>query len=95
MKVSVRLFTALRELAGKSEETLEFDAEAVTLNEVLAKLVNRYSKNFREYLYNNEGKVREHLQLLVNGRNASLLDDLETKLKEGDHVAIVPPVGGG
>jgi len=39
--------------------------------------------------------VREHLQLLVNGKSVSLSEELETRLREGDEVAIVPPVGGG
>ncbi len=95
MKVSVRLFTALREFAEKSEETLEFGEGTVTVKDVLERLAKRHGKEFTDYLYNKEGKVREHLQLLVNGKSVSLLEELETRLKEGDKVAIVPPVGGG
>ncbi len=95
MKVFVRLFTALRELAGKSKETLEFSAEVVTVKDVLEELVKQYGEVFREYLFNEEGKVQEHLQLLVNGKSVDLLEELETRLKEEDQVAIVPPVGGG
>lgn len=95
MKVSVRLFTVLRELAGKGEETLEFNAEPVTVRGVLEELVKQHGKAFKDYLYDEERNVREHLQLLVNGKSVDLLDNLNTQLKEGDQVAIVPPVGGG
>jgi len=95
VKVSVRLFTVLRELAGKGEETLEFNAEAVTVRGVLEELVKHHGKAFKDYLYDEERNVREHLQLLVNGKSVDLLDNLNTQLKEGDQVAIVPPVGGG
>lgn len=95
MRISVRMFTTLRELAGKGEETLEFDAGVVTVRDVLGELAKRHGKAFRDYLYNEEGKVQEHLQLLVNGKRMDLLEELETRLKERDQVAIVPPIGGG
>ena len=95
MRVSVRMFTTLRELAGKGQETLEFDAGVVTVRDVLGELVKRHGKAFRDYLYDEEEKVQEHLQLLVNGKSIDLLDELETRLKEKDQVAIVPPIGGG
>lgn len=95
MKVSVRLFTVLREIAGKGEETLEFSVKGVTVKDVLETLAKRHGKEFREYLYDDKNRVREHLQLLVNGKSVSLMEELKTRLREGDQVAIVPPVGGG
>ena len=95
MQVSVRLFTTLRELAGRGEETLEFSPKSVTLEDVLKALAKKHGRAFRKYLYDDRNRVREHLQILVNGRSASLMEDLETRLKEKDVVAIVPPVGGG
>jgi len=91
----VRLFTALRELAQKGDETLEFDVGFVTVKDVLEELVKRHGKEFKDYLYDEKRRVREHLQLLVNGKSVSLSEELETRLREGDEVAIVPPVGGG
>ncbi len=95
VKVYVRLFTTLRELAGKREVALEFDTGVVTVEDVLNELTRRHGKDFREYLYNEKRMVRDYLQLLVNGRSVELLASTKTRLKEGDEVAIVPPVGGG
>jgi molybdopterin synthase sulfur carrier subunit len=95
VKVYVRLFTTLRELTGKREETLDFDARIVTVEDVLKELTGRYGKEFKEYLYNDKQMVRGYLQLLVNGKSVELLERIKTRLKEGDEVAIVPPVGGG
>ncbi|MHA1648787.1 MAG: MoaD/ThiS family protein [Candidatus Helarchaeota archaeon] len=33
--------------------------------------------------------------MLVNGRNINFLDGRNTKLKDGDVVAISPPIAGG
>ncbi len=95
MRVRVRLFTILRELAGKGDIALEFNVEVVTVSDVLRELVRRFGRNFGDYLLNQRGKVQDHLQLLVNGRNIELMKGLDTHLEEGDIVAIVPPVGGG
>ena len=95
VQVSVRLFTTLRELAGRGEETLEFSTKSVTVKVVLKALAKKHGSAFKEYLYDDRNRVREHLQILVNGRSASLMEDLETRLKEKDVVAVVPPVGGG
>ena len=74
---------------------MEFDVGFVTVKDVLEELVKRYGKEFKDYLYDEKRRVREHLQLLVNGKSVSLSEELETRLREGDEVAIVPPVGGG
>ena len=97
MQVSVRFFTSLRELTGKREETLKFrDGETVTVDKVLKRLAKRYGKSFVEYVYDSKsGEVKGFLQFLVNGRSASTLDGLDTKLADGDVLAIIPPVGGG
>jgi len=93
----VRFFTNLREITGKKEETLEFPGgEAVTVDKVLKRLAERYSKDFVEYVYDAKtGEVKGFLQFLVNGRSASTLKGLDTKLENGDVLAIIPPVGGG
>ena len=97
MQVSVRFFTSLREIVNKKEETQKFpNDEKVTVDKVLKTLAQRYGKNFVEYVYDaNDGEVKGFLQFLINGRSASTLDGLDTKLEDGDVLAIVPPVGGG
>jgi MoaD family protein len=97
LQVSVRFFTNLRELTGKREEPLKFrDGEAVTVIKVLKRLAERYGKSFVEYVYDSKtGEVKGFLQFLVNGRSASTLNGLDTKLADGDVLAIIPPVGGG
>ncbi|MBC7130215.1 MoaD family protein [Candidatus Bathyarchaeota archaeon] len=97
MKVSVRFFTTLREITGKKEETLEFPSDnKVTINRVLTELAARYGEKFKEYVYDHRtGQVKEFLQFLVNGRSASTLKGLDTPLRDGDILAIIPPVGGG
>ena len=97
MEVKVRFFTSLREIIGKREEPLTFnEGEKVTVDLILKTLSKKYGAPFTEYVYASEtGKPKGFLQFLVNGNSASTLDGLETELKEGDVLAILPPVGGG
>ena len=97
MKVSVRFFTSLREITGKKDETLEFsDEEKVTVDRILTTLSNQYDKGFVDYVYDAKThEVKGFLQFLINGQSASTMKGLQTELKDGDVLAILPPVGGG
>jgi len=97
VRVSVRFFTSLRELVGKKDETLEFPkSEKVTLDEVLRLLSCEHGKRFYDYVYEPKtGETKKFLQFLINGKSSASLDRFQTELKDGDVLAILPPVGGG
>ena len=94
MKIKVRFFTSLREITGKKEDEVE-SSKIFTVKELLAHLSKKYGAEFTSYLYDDKGNVQSYIQVLVNGRGIKVLQGFETKLKEGDTVAIFPPVGGG
>lgn len=72
------------------------DGEKVTVALVLKTLSQKYGKSFGDYIYNGEtGQPKNFLQFLINGTSTQTLDGLETVLKDGDVLAILPPVGGG
>ena len=97
MEVKVRFFTSLREIVDKREEALTFaDDEKVTVSLVLSTLSKKYGAPFVEYVYNDKnGQPKSFLQFLVNGTSTTTLNGLETELKDGTVLAILPPVGGG
>lgn len=69
---------------------------AVTVSSVLKQLAENYGKDFVEYVYDiKTEEVKGFLQFLVNGRSISSFNGLDTKLEDGDMLAIIPPVGGG
>ncbi len=97
MIVKIRFFTILREITNRREENLALDNEKkVTVSIVLKMLEEKYGKAFTDYVYESKtGQVKSFLQFLVNGASASTINGLETELKNGDVLAILPPVGGG
>ena len=94
IKITVRFFTTLREIVGKKEERVEF-SKPVSVEAVLKQLSKKYGKDFDDYMFDELGDVRGHLQILVNGRSVTTMRGLKTQLKGADQVAILPPVGGG
>ena len=95
MKVKVKFFALVRELTGKREEIVDLDDDA-TVRTLLGKLVDEYGAKFRDYVFDPASKEpRGHLQFLIDGRNITLMQGLDTTLKEGTSLAILPPVGGG
>jgi len=97
LKVAVRFFAALRELIGKKVEFLEFsDSEDITVEKVFKRLNKLYKDKFIQYVFDEKtGEVKDYLTLLVNGRNITALNEMKTRLMDGDVLAILPPVGGG
>jgi molybdopterin synthase sulfur carrier subunit len=94
MKIQVKFFTTLREITGKKGEEIELSS-TITIKELLTRLSKEYGTEFMNYLYDEKGNIRSHIQILINGRGIDVFQGLETKLKEGDVIAIFPPVGGG
>lgn len=95
MKVNVRFFASIRELAGAREETLELD-EGLDVHRLLQILCKRHGQEFTQYVMDQKtGLPHSHLQILVNGKSLSSLDGVKTKLMDGAEIALMPPVGGG
>ncbi len=93
VKVEIRYFGGLREKAGAKSETEEITKEE-SVGEVLERISRRrgiYEKIFGNPL---EG-IKPTIMVLVNGRNITFLKQMDTILRDGDSVSLIPPVGGG
>jgi len=91
--VEVRLFANLRELAGQ-RAVVEETHSGVSV-EVLQKICERFGAKFRQQIMDKRGQPNENVKVLLNGHNIVFLNGTETRLKDGDVIAIFPPVGGG
>jgi molybdopterin synthase sulfur carrier subunit len=61
-------------------------------------LVDDLEKNYpgiKERICDETGKVRRFVNVYVNGDDIRFLQNLETSLKEGDSISIVPAIAGG
>jgi MoaD family protein len=93
--VNVRTILALKKILGKGEGELSVP-EGTTLRELLTMLVDRYGDELASRLFEPKTKtVLPYIRLMVNGRDIAFLDRMETVLRHGDDVLILPPVSGG
>ncbi|RLI41736.1 molybdopterin synthase sulfur carrier subunit [Candidatus Bathyarchaeota archaeon] len=73
----------------------EIEVSASTLREVIDRLVAKYGDAIRDRIFDSSGNLRKLLNFYVNGKNVSFLKQLETQLKDGDKILILPTVSGG
>jgi molybdopterin synthase sulfur carrier subunit len=90
MAVKVRIPAPLRRLTAN--QTL-VDVEASTLAQCLDGLESQFP-GMKERL-TDQGQVQQFVNIYVNGEDIRFLQELDTPLKAGDEVSIVPAIAGG
>jgi len=91
MSVHVRIPTPLRRFTGGAEEVT---AGGTTVGHVVDDLERQFP-GIKERLCDEDGKVRRFVNLYVNGDDIRFLSNLETAVKDGDELSIVPAIAGG
>jgi len=67
-----------------------------TLRELLERLVDSHGKWLRDEVLDDDGKrIRDGALVVVNGVSVVQLEGLNTELKEGDTIALLPWFPGG
>lgn len=73
----------------------EAEVDASNIRELIKALGERYGEALTRRLLDGEGRLNPTINIYVNGRNIRFTGGLETPLKEGDKVSILPAVAGG
>ena len=90
MSVEVRIPTILRTYTG-GEKAVE--GSGGTLAEVFDDLESRHP-GLRERLVDEKG-LRRFVNVYLNGDDIRFLNQLSSKVKDGDDISIVPAIAGG
>jgi sulfur-carrier protein len=91
LPVEVRLPTVLRPAAG-GQSTVTVSGS--TIGEVLADLIRAYPSMAGQVL-TEDGALHKFVNVYVNDDDVRYLDQLDTKVADGDEVSILPAVAGG
>ncbi len=94
MPLTVKFLGALRHLSGKTQFTTNFQ-EDISIRGLLEKISQEIPDLKRTFCDQELNDSRSNSLILVNGREISVLNGLETKLSDGDEVVFVPVVHGG
>ncbi|CAN5834984.1 molybdopterin-synthase adenylyltransferase MoeB [soil metagenome] len=91
MAVTIVIPTPLRQFAGGKSE---IEVEAKTAGEALEKLTEAHA-DLKKHLYNNGGNLRNFVNVYVGDEDIRDLENLETEVKDGGEILIVPSIAGG
>lgn len=91
MSVLVRIPTPLRPLAGGRDVV---EAQGPTVRALLDDLESK-AKGIKGRICDEGGQVRRFVNVFLNDEDIRFLQNLDTPLKDGDSVSIVPAIAGG
>ena len=90
MAVKVQIPTPLREHAGGQAEV---EVSGATVQAALDDLVRRHP-SIGPKLFD-QGKLRRFINVFLNDEDIRYLDEMNTPVKDGEIVALIPAVAGG
>jgi len=90
MSIRVHIPTPLRQHTGGQDSV---EANGKTVQEVLNDVGRQYAA-ITERLFDT-GQIRRFVNVYLNDEDIRYLDNLQTPVKDGDQVSIIPAVAGG
>ncbi len=91
MKIKLRAFATFRNIMGK--ESLFDIKEGSEVKDLLEDLCSSYGE-FRSLVFD-DSELKDDVNILISGKNIQILNGIQTKLDDGDEVALFPAAIGG
>lgn len=89
--VKLRLFSALRDIAGAKE--VEVEGDGLSIKEALARFAAKYGDRARSALFDKQGELLPSVLLLVNGE--AVAHGGAAQVASGDTIQVLLPTAGG
>jgi len=83
--------TALR---GFVDGHASVDVSGTTVGEMLADLINKYP-DIKRHIYEDNGGLRSFINIYLGEDNVKTLQGLDTPVKDGAELMLVPAIAGG
>ena len=95
MKIKIHYLGLVKTYTNKSQDEIELK-DGASLSELLNKLAAEFGKQFNQDIYEPDAKdVKPMFTIMVNGIVMGQLNGVDTKLKDGDNVILMPLMTGG
>lgn len=95
ISIKVKAIMEMAQVMGRHEQVVSLPEDSRICN-LLDALEENYGAPVSEILHRDEtGGIRPNLIFVLNGSNILFLDGFDTKLKDGDELFFLPPIGGG
>ena len=95
MKITLHTILGLKQVVG--QRLMEIDLpHGATVEDFLTYMKEKWGDKLSARLFDpDSGAVLPYVRIMVNGQAIQFLEGMETPLKEGDEILILPPVSGG
>lgn len=95
MKVTLHTILGLKEVVGQRLTDIDLPDRS-TVADLIAYLQTRWGEPLSVRLLDPaSGAILPYVRLMVNGQTIQFLDGVDTLLREGDEVLLLPPASGG
>ena len=95
MKITLHTILGIKDVVGQRLTEIDLP-QGSTVADFLAYLKERWGDKLSTRLFDpTSGAVLPYVRIMVNGQAIHYLEGMETTLKEGDEVLVLPPVSGG
>ncbi len=95
MSCKVKIPTPLRRHTnGLSTVDVPNGSQNTTVGSTLSTLTAQYP-TISERLFDPQGKVKSHINIFLNNEDIRFLNGLDTSVKDGDTVVLLPALAGG
>lgn len=94
MAITVKFVGALRHVSGVGELALDCKGD-ISIRALINEITKEMPALKRSLIDQQLEDPRPNALILVNGKEISVLNGLETNLKDGDEIVLVPVVHGG
>lgn len=91
MTIKVRIPTPLRKLTGGKDEV---SAEGKNIKDLIDDIEKHYP-GLKERICEGDGKLRRFVNVYVNDEDIRFKNNMDTELKAGDEISIIPAIAGG
>jgi MoaD family protein len=92
--VKISFLSLLKDRIGVNELNMDLEDNA-TLNDVFAKLFEKFGEDIKTVLVKKTGDLNDHVVIMLNQKNIRSLDELDTKIQHKDEIIFLPAIAGG
>jgi molybdopterin converting factor small subunit len=95
IQVEVRFLGIFQRLSGKKRFKVKLE-EPATVKNLVMNLTETFSSEFKQVLVDSQlDDPRPNALILVGGKEISVLEGLETEVRDAEEIVLVPVVHGG
>ncbi|MBI5892237.1 MAG: MoaD/ThiS family protein [Deltaproteobacteria bacterium] len=91
MAIKVRIPTPLRKLTNGKDEV---EGGGKNIKDLINDIEKQYP-GLKERICEDDGKIRRFVNIYVNDEDIRFKNSIDTELKDGDEISIIPAIAGG